>query len=242
METSFSTYSLTHSLARMDEILAAGDASELSESEGIPNRDQLTYTNGFYTYCSALFVDMRGSAELAKKHRRPTLARLYRAYISEMTAVLRFGVRVRELNIHGDAVWAVYDTTTKSTIDDVFSVAAQANSLSQILSHKLVKAGFSPIKVGIGLSYGRVLMIKAGYKGSGINDVVWMGDAVNEASHLSKYGNKGWGEHAIMVSTVFKNNLNEHNAGLLSWNFSRDCYSGDVVNVAMNEWLRAQTA
>lgn len=129
METSCSTYSFSDSLARINEILAAGDASELTESDGIPSRDRLTYTNGFYTYCSALFVDMRGSSELAKKHRRPTLARLYRAYISEMTAVLRSGVKVKELNIHGDAVWAVYDTTQKSHIDDVFSVAAQAHSI-----------------------------------------------------------------------------------------------------------------
>lgn len=39
-------------------------------------------------------------------------------------------------------------------------------------------------RVGIGLAYGRALMIKAGYKGSTINEVVWMGDVVNEASKL----------------------------------------------------------
>src|SRR4051794_4210541 len=101
----------------MDEILAAGDASELNEADGIPSRERLTYTNGFDIYCSTLFIDMRGSSELVKKHRRATLARLYRAYISEMTAVLRYGLRVRELSIHGDAVWAVYDTTEKTQID-----------------------------------------------------------------------------------------------------------------------------
>lgn len=241
METSFSSYSFSDSLLRMDEILAAGDASELTESEGIPSRDRLTYTNGFYTYGSALFVDMRGSSDLAKKHRRPTLARLYRAYVSEITAILRYGLQVRELNIHGDAVWAVYDTTQKSHIDDVFSVAAQAHSISMILSHKLQKAGFSPIKVGIGMSYGRVLMIKAGYKGSGINDVVWMGDAVNEASHLSNYGNKNWNDEPLMVSSVFWNNLNDHNQALLTWNMGRACYHGNVVNLSMNEWLQQQT-
>jgi class 3 adenylate cyclase len=240
METSFSTYSFTDSLARMDEILAAGDASELTESDGIPSRDRLTYTNGFYTYCSALFVDMRGSSQLAEKHRQPTLARLYRAYISEMTAILRYGVRVRELNIHGDAVWAVYDTTAKTQIDDIFSVAAQAHSLSMILSYKLQKAGFSPIKVGIGLSYGRVLMIKAGYNGSGINDVVWMGDVVNEASHQANFGNKTWNDEPLMVSSTFQQNLNEHNQSLLRWNTTRGCYHGNVVNTAMDEWLQAQ--
>lgn len=237
METSFSTYKFDDSLARIDEILAASDASELTEVDGVPSRDRLTCTNGFYTYCSALFVDMRGSSELVKKHRLPTLARLYRAYISEMTAVLRYGIRVRELNIHGDAVWAVYDTTDRAHIDDVFSVAAQAHSLSQILSHKLVAAGFSPIKVGIGLSYGRVLVAKAGYSGSGINDVVWMGDVVNEASHLSHWGNRTWSDEPLMVSSVFHSNMNDHNKALLRWSQTRSCYHGNVVNVAMNEGL-----
>lgn len=240
METNFTLYNFAESLIRMDEILAAGDASTLTESDGIPSRDRLTYTNGFYTYCSALYVDMRGSSELVKRHQRPTLARLYRAYISEMTAVLRNGIKCRELNIHGDAVWAVYDTTAKTDIDDVFSVAAEAHSLSQILSNKLVKAGFSSVKVGIGLSYGRVLMVKAGYKGSGIQDVVWMGDVVNDAAHLSHHGNRGWQDHPLMVSKVFHDNLNEHNAGLLAWNSLHGCYHGHVVNVAMNDWLQGQ--
>jgi class 3 adenylate cyclase len=222
----------------MDEILAAGDASELTETDGIPSRDRLTYTNGFDTYCSALFVDIRGSAELAKKHRRPTLARVYRTYISEMTAILRYGAQVRELNIHGDAVWAVYDTTERSQIDDVFSVAAQAHSLSMILSCKLQEAGFSPIKVGIGLSYGRALMIKAGYKGSGINDVVWLGDVVNESSHLSDFGNQTWNDKPLMVSSVFQQNLNDHNQALLKWNTTRSCYHGNVVNLTMDAWLQ----
>jgi class 3 adenylate cyclase len=45
-----------------------------------------------------------------------------------------------------------------------------------------------PIRSGIGMSYGRALMIKAGFNGSGINDVVYMGDVVNRASKLAGLG------------------------------------------------------
>lgn len=50
----------------------------------------------------------------------------------------------------------------------------------KVLNYKLKKAGYdTPIKAGTGASWGRALMIKAGLSGSGINDVVYMGDVVN---------------------------------------------------------------
>lgn len=239
MEASFSSYDFATSCVRLDEILTAADAS-YTEVDSIPARDQLTFTNGFYVNCSALFIDIRDSSRMLEQRKRPTLAKIYRAYISELVAVLKGGIGVREICIHGDAVWAVYDTPLKSDIDAVFSRAAMANSLVKTFNYKLSKKGIDQIRIGIGMSYGRALLIKAGYKGSGINDVVWMGDVVNEASHLCGHGNKAWGDRTLMVSAVFRNNLNDENKALLSYNSIRGCYHGDVVNTVMNEWLKHQ--
>ena len=239
METTFSAYDFAASRGRLDEILAAAD-SKFDEVDTMPGRDKLTFDNGFYVNCSALFVDIRGSTELAAKHKRPTMARIYRSYISETVAVLRDGTTCREVSIHGDAVWAVYDTPLKKDVDEVFSEAAKANSLVRTLNYKLGKKGLPTITVGVGMAYGRALMIKAGYKGSGINDVVWMGDVVNDASHLAGYGNKTYSDRTLMVSDVFRDNLNEHNQGLLERNWTRSCYHGNVINTAMDDWLKAQ--
>lgn len=54
-----------------------------------------------------------------------------------------------------------------------------------VLNYELGKRGIGPISVGIGVDYGRALMITAGYSGSGINDVVYMGDVVNRAAKLA---------------------------------------------------------
>jgi hypothetical protein len=83
-------------------------------------------------------------------------------------------------------------------------------------------------------------MIKAGYKGSGLNDVVWVGPVVNEASKLAGYGENAYLDRRTMVSDVFRNNLNDHNKSLLEWNSNRRAYHGYVVNVAMNDWLTEQ--
>ena len=93
------------------------------------------------------------------------------------------------------------------------------------------------ISVGIGMDYGRALMIKAGHKGSTINDIVWMGDVVNSASKLSSYGSRSWSDQRVMVSSVVHENLNDHNKSLLKYNVSRSCYSGSIIENTMNAWV-----
>jgi class 3 adenylate cyclase len=88
------------------------------------------------------------------------------------------------------------------------------------------------------MSYGRALMIKAGYAGSGINDVVYMGDVVNEAAKLASYGNDTILDKEIMASAEFHQNLKAENGGFLSWNSARGCYHGNVIGLHMNEWYQ----
>lgn len=236
MDSNFKTYSYLSSFARLDDILTQSQ-SNYEEVKELPDRDRLTYSNGFYAYCSALFVDIRDSSKLPDVYRRPALAKLYRAYISEMVAIMNGDERAREINIVGDGVWGVFNTPLKQHIDGLFSTAARANSLVKVLNYKLDKAGYStPIKVGIGMAYGRALMIKAGYSGSGIADVVYMGDVVNAAAKLAAQGSNGFGVPPMMIDDLFASNLNESNTKLVTKDWARGCYTANVVNTAMNDW------
>src|SRR5687768_18520598 len=113
MKSSGGTWNVVSSAGRIDEILEASDAG-YTEVDKIPDRDSLTFTNGYYVNCSAVFVDMRDSSKLADKHRRPTLAKLYRAYISELVALFNADPLCKEVNIHGDAVSGDFDSPYKS--------------------------------------------------------------------------------------------------------------------------------
>lgn len=241
MDGNFKTYSYTSSSERIKDILDQ-PAGAFEEVDGLPDRDTLTFTNGFYGMCSAVFIDIRGSSDLTTKHKRPTLAKIYRAFISEMVALLNSDLYVREVNIVGDCVWAVYKTTQTNHIDDVFGIAYQANTLVKLLNHHYAKKGLDPLKIGIGIDYGRVLMIKAGFSGSGINDVIYMGDVVNRAAHLAHEAGRGWGSHPIYVGGVFHQNLNDHNQGLLASRYVSGLgtvYTGNVVHTAMNDWVES---
>lgn len=240
MDGNFKPYDYVKSSARIKEILDQ-PAGMFQEVDGLPDRDKLTYTNGFYGTCSALFIDIRGSCALTQKHKRPTLAKIYRAFISEMVALLNSDPYVREVNIVGDCVWAVYNTPLQSHIDDVFGVASQANTLKKLLNHHFEKKGIDPISIGIGADWGRALMIKAGYNGSGLNEVIYMGDVVNRAAHLAHEAGRQW-RHPIFVGSNFQGNLNDHNRGLLTTKHVQSLgtvHSGDVVRTEMNDWIES---
>jgi len=241
MDGNFRSYSYTSSSDRIKAILDQPTGT-FTEVDDLPDRDKLTFTNGFYGMCSAIFIDIRDSSGLTSKHKRPTLAKIYRAFISEMVAVLNSDPYVREVNIVGDCVWAVYNTPRTRDIDDVFAVAFRANTLLKLLNHHYAKKDIGALKIGIGIDYGRVLMIKAGFSGSGINDVIYMGDVVNRAAHLAHEAGRGWSADPIYVGGVFHQNLNAHNQKLLTSRYVTNLgavYTGNVIQTDMNEWVEA---
>jgi len=236
MTTNHKPYDYQASFNRIDAYLGSSDnAFEERDSLPLPG-DDLTFENGYYAYCTALFIDIRDSSKLPDAYSRPVLAKIYRAFISEMVAVLNSDLYVREVSIVGDCVWGVYNTPLQQHLDDVFHLAYQANSVMKVLRAKMQHRGYkTPISAGIGMAYGRALMIKAGHMGSGINDVVYMGDVVNRAAHLASQGARGVRD-PIMVDNTAYNNLNQHNQGLLYPNRMLGCYSGDVWHTGMEEW------
>lgn len=243
MESNYQPYDFEKSLSRLDEILNANSKS-YEEKDCIPKRSSLTYTNGFYVDCTAVFVDICDSSKLPGIHTRPVLAKIYRSFISEVIAIFNGNENCREVNVQGDCVWAVFDTVNKKNLRDVLFNCAQVNSLINILNFKLQKKGYETFRVGIGVDYGRALMIKAGYNGSTINEVVWMGDVVNQASNLCSYGNQSSNDNIIMISSIVYQNLENTKEGMLrdwfTWNPSRSCYHGDIISIYMDNWLQSQ--
>ncbi|MFD9978615.1 adenylate/guanylate cyclase domain-containing protein [Streptomyces sp. NPDC059017] len=238
MDSNFKSYDHVASAGRIKEYLT-GAQGNYEEVDELPDRDKLTFTNGFYANCSAIFVDIRGSSQLPKHYKRPRLARIYRAYLSELVAIFNASTLTREINIAGDAAWAVVNTPSKPNIDTVFEMGYRANSMVQLMNYYMQKADYGlPIKIGVGMSYGRALMIKAGHNGSGINDVVYMGDVVNEAAKLANHGNSQWGVPPLVASKDFHYNLNEKNQGFFKYDSARGCYTTNVVSTAMEDWYK----
>lgn len=245
MKTTGTAFAVDDCDDRIREILDAADQS-FEERDSIPPAEQLTYSNGFYVYCTALFIDIRGSSKLPENHTRPVLAKIYRTYLSECVAILNQDANCREVFINGDCVTGIFDTTTKPAIDSAFFRAAQLNTMLKLLNWRLDQKGYTPIQCGIGIDYGRALMLKAGFRGSGINEIVWMGDVVNNASNLCHQGNKG-SRKAIQVSPVVHQNIRDDYKALLDPAYETifemanpPCFEGDLVAVTMNSEIEAK--
>lgn len=230
-------YDVEKSAERMDDILNAGSGN-YCDKDSIPARSSLTYTNGFYVNVTALFIDIVGSSDMTDSSKRPTLAKIYRSFISEATAILNdTGIKCKEISINGDCVWGVFDTPSKADVDAVFDTAARLNSMIKILNYKLRKKGYTEISVGIGIDDGRALMVKAGYSGSGLNDVIWMGDVVNSACHIANKAGRN-GRKPVVVTDIIHSNLKENYQKLLNSTIieGKYYYEGDIINTSMDKW------
>ncbi|MFJ9623811.1 adenylate/guanylate cyclase domain-containing protein [Streptomyces sp. NPDC101181] len=238
MDSNYKAYDHVASASRIKEYLTGAQGS-YEEVKELPDRDKLNFSNGFYANCSAIFVDIRGSSQLPSKYKRPRLARIYRSYLSELVAIFNGSTLTREINIAGDAAWAVVNTPSKPNIDTVFAMGYQANSMVRLMNYYMKKAGFEhPIKIGVGMSYGRALMVKAGYNGSGINDVVYMGDVVNEAAKLANYGGSSPFIPTLVLSEDFHFNLKAENQAFCKKDYANGRYTAEVVGSAMEDWYQ----
>ena len=130
------SYDIDKSSERMDEILNASNEN-FCDVDDVPDRNNLTYKNGFYVNITAVFIDIVGSSDMANEHKRPTLAKMYRAFLSECVAIMNAEEICKEININGDCVWGVFDTPLKTDIDSVMCVVSKLNSLIGIINYKL---------------------------------------------------------------------------------------------------------
>lgn len=160
------------------------------EQVAVPKESEFTFDNGYYSWVTGIFVDIRNSSALFSDGDKVKVSKIIRCFTSEIIEILRKDDNLREIGIRGDCVYAVY--TTPRNVDE-YEVANKSffiNTYMKMLNKLLNSKGYPKISVGIGISTAQELIVKAGRKDVGINNLVWIGDAVTKASNLSSLGNK----------------------------------------------------
>lgn len=242
--------------ARKTEIEKVIDTMDkINKVERIPkSEDKFTYTNGYKAWITAIFIDIRNSTEMfATKNDKEELniARTIRAFTSEIIEILRkdTGNDLLEIGIRGDCVYAIYSTKVQSEIEDIFIRACYVNTYIDMLNKLLAQRNLGEIKAGIGISASESVAVKAGRKYSGVNSLVWIGEAVSEASKLSNISYKD-GIGPIAISGVVHSNILSYydnmQAKELSNQFKnlftkinyKDIYHGSIVISNFSEWVK----
>ena len=137
-----------------------------------------------------LHVDIRDSTEIGEKHQRPTLVRLYSAFVRSMSkCAARYNGKVR--NIVGDRVMVLFDR------QNCFSNAVNTAILMNTAAKYVIDRHFAldSIRCGIGIDYGPMLIAKTGVIKRGVEstpskELVWLGRPANVASKLADEANK----------------------------------------------------
>ncbi len=209
----------------------------------IPQDQNFTYENGITCDVSAIFVDIKSSSELFK-NKDEKLARLLRAFTSELITVFQDFNLFNQIGIRGDCVYAIYSTPTQEDVYSVFQVAIKANTFMKMFNKLLSDNKYPCIGVGIGLGCDRELVIKAGRTGTGINDKIWIGSAVVDAANLSSIANR-YGYSKIAMNKCFYNNIVSKYKNHLDWfkeikeseYYQEDFYCCNIVNAEFDKWI-----
>ena len=219
----------------------------IEDKSSIPSSDsEFTYENGIRSWVTAIFIDINKSSELFKNKKDEIVSRTIRSFSSEIINILKSNQNYREIGIRGDCVFGIYSTPYQKDVKDVFELAIDINTFLKMHYMILKNKGFPTLSAGIGIGCSQELIIKAGLKQSGINDLVWIGDAVVDASNLSGRANRNGQEPILISDCVYSNIIELLNAEygesrVSSWfvklNFE-NIYGSNVHYTNYEEWLK----
>ena len=240
------TYDYQTGKERMEYIL--DNELKVIEQDSIPTESAFTFNNGYYSWVSAIFVDIRDSSSLFADKDREKVSKIIRSFTSEIIEILRNDDNLREIGIRGDCVYGIYTTPLQKDILELADKTFYINTYMKMLNVLLEDRSLPKIKVGIGMSSAQELVVKAGRKDVGINSKVWIGKAVTRAAHFSSIGNKN--ENSPLIYSIcsynnFINALKKRNKtkDVDSWfSYNSDdkngaYYTANIVKKEFDEWI-----
>lgn len=224
---------------RVEEILS--NKLEIKDNDYLPKTDNLTFDNAYYSWVGSIFIDIRDSSALFKDADNENISKIMKCFTSELIEILRGSSNLRDIGIRGDCVYAIYTSPLKKDTYDLYLKAAYCNTYINMLNKLLTKYNLLNLKVGIGLGESKALVIKAGRKNVGINDNIWIGNSVIDASNFSSIANTKGFKNIVMSPVFYKYLTDEHEKAKSfftkhSSNYG-DCYSGDVIMADFNDWI-----
>lgn len=174
----------------------------IEETSIVPTTDysKLNFGNkGLVAELAFLFVDIRESSKLHEAYGHKIAAKIYQSFHKINVEIInKNNGRVRAFD--GDRTMGVFSGDAKN--NNAVKAGMQIIwAIRNILNKKIS----TPLKCGVGIDYGSVLITKVG-KGRSTenNDLIWVGQACNYAAHLSNESS-----NSIIISNRTYGRLND---------------------------------
>lgn len=238
-------YNYRNSKANVINILKS--KTPIEKKSSIPSDNEFTYENGILCWVGAIFVDIENSTELFYS-KDEKLARLMRAFTSEIITIFQDKSEYSQIGIRGDCVYAIYSASYQSDLVEIFRIAYKVNTFMKMLNKIIKGYNYDPLVAGIGLGCDEDLIVKAGRSGSGINDKIWIGKAVVDAANLSSKANRNSIDPIAMSTTFYSNIIDElekSNSNYKQWvraykptyYSNPEFYHCNIVQSDFDEWI-----
>lgn len=134
--------------------------TSIKEMDSIPSsEDEFTYENGIKTWVGALFVDIRNSTDYFKENKPETIARVMRAFCSEIISILQKDANFRQIGIRGDCVYGIFSAPLIRDLEQILSNAILINTFQKMFQKILLKNSMPTFEIGIGLGCSNDLVI-----------------------------------------------------------------------------------
>lgn len=158
--------------------------------------------------------------------------KIIESFFSEACQIIRSNSSCRDIIVSNLTITAIYNTALKSEIDDVISDLARIRTLIPIIEKKSnITRGLLDIRISACYSSLSMTVVES----SEISKrFLWNGDAITTSHQMLDDADNG----SILISKFVWINLSESNQKLfVPRNLFSDSYVGNIVNVAMNNWL-----
>ena len=185
----------------------SSDPYNITEVDYVPSIEdpKLTFEKkGLSFYAVILYIDIRNSTKIIEQHHNYTVGKIHKAFMHIGTEILKQNSgEIRSFN--GDSILAVFAGNKKvceNAVKTAMTIKYAVRDLCKVDFNK-----YHDLDFGIGIDYGKILVVKAGTpRNANNNDLIWIAKEVNNAV---KIGDMGKYPFNINISPIVYENINE---------------------------------
>lgn len=205
---------------------ALKETKEISVFQNFSEIDDLSIVDSVMVYATVVCVYVERDESIFPSHYATLLKAVYDIFSEHP--------KCKDILSLENNIVAVIDSPFKTDIDNALDSVGKINTLFNLANKIREKKKQQAIKRGIGMNYGKVLLVKTAQPENLV--VGWDGEALSSVIKLSKSAVERAKVHASY--TIF-NNLKEDYQKLFSKVTFEDYYEANPVNIAMNKWIIA---
>lgn len=184
-------------------------ASKLTtrKAQKIPNSpDEVNYSEVVIMNLAILFADIRGYTKRIDSSDSKVAARIMNLYVTEMAASIRYhGGTI--ISIEGDGIIGAFADTEKRNAQTIAAraVVTMNTILNYVVNKKLHSFQQEALGCGYGIESGKLYIIRAGVRGKGKNELVFIGSAMTKAAKYQSFASS----NEVYISNQVYNSLED---------------------------------